>query len=167
MPNAAVPQTPDLVETTLVLGMLALMLGAGVAVVVRRWLGSGEPDRSLWSPRQITIRRRWLLGLGVLIIAGWACTTIALIDDALRPGVAASLPKAIGPVPLPQWFALVMHPQLDFHGTWYLLWASATLFLALIESRKDSPPRPFKPIYGFICFLALASIAANMVTIWA
>jgi hypothetical protein len=167
MHNAAAPQAPDLVETIFVLGMLVLMLGAGVAVIVRRWQGSGEPDSSLWSPRQITSRRHWLLGLGVLIIVGWACAAIALIDAALRPGVAASLSKAIGPVPLPQWFALVMHPQLDYHGTWYLLWASATCFLALIEDRKDGPPRPFKPIYGFVCFLALASIAANMVSIWA
>jgi hypothetical protein len=167
MHNAAAPQSPDLVEAILVLGMLALMLGAGAAVIVSRWRGSGEPDRSLWSPEQIAAHRRWLLGLGVLIIAGWACAAIALIDDALRPGVAASLPKAIGRLPLPEWFALVMHPQLDYHGMWFLLWASATWFLALIEGRKDGPPRPFKPIYGLICFLALASIAANMASIWA
>jgi hypothetical protein len=166
MHNAAAPQAPDLVETILVLGMLVLMVGAGVAVIVRCWLGSGEVDRSLWSPQQLTVRRRWLLGLGALIIVGWACAAIALIDAALRPGVAASLPKAIGPVPLPQWFALVMHPQLDYHGMWYLLWASATWLVALIEGRKDGPPRPLKPIYGFVCFLALASIAANMVSIW-
>jgi hypothetical protein len=167
MHSAAVPQAPDLVEAILVLGMLALMLGTGAAVIVCRWRGSGEPDRSQWSPRQIAVSRRWRLGLGVLIIAGWACMAIALINDALRPGVAASLPKAIGPVPLPEWFALVMHPQLDYHGMWFLLWASATWLLALIESRKGSPPRPFKPVYGFICFLALASIAANVAIIWA
>jgi hypothetical protein len=167
MHNAAAPQAPDLVETIFVLGMLVFMIGTGAAVVACRWRGSGEPDASLWSPQQITVRRRWLVGLGVLVIAGWACAAIALIDDALRPGVTASLPKAIGQVPLPQWFALVMHPRLDFHGTWYLLWASATWFLALIDGRKDGPPRPFKPVYGFICFLALVSIAASLVSIWA
>ncbi len=163
---AAASRGPDPVDAIFVLGMLALVIGIAAAVIVRRWRGSGESDRSQWSPRQIAIDRRWRLVLGVLVIVGWACMAIALIDDALRPGVAASLPKAIGSVPLPAWFALVMHPWLDYHGMWYVLWATGAWLAAIFDS-GGGKPRPFKPVYGFICFLALASIGANVASIWA
>jgi hypothetical protein len=156
---------PDLVEAILVLGMLAFVIGLGAAVIVRRWRGSGEPDHSLWSVPQIAVDRRWRLALSLLVIAGWAGMAIALIDDALRPGVAASLPKAIGPVPLPGWFALVVHPRLDYHAMFFMLWANA-MWLTVILDTRGGPPRPFKPVYGFICFLALASICANTARIW-
>jgi hypothetical protein len=163
MDNAAAH--PDLVEAILVLGMLAFVIGLGAAVIVRRWRGSHELDRGLWSPQQIAVDRRWRLTLDLLVIAGWVCMAVALIDDALRPGVAASLPKMIGPVPLPEWFALVMHPRLDYHGMWFLLWASATWFTVVLDTRGD-PPRPFKPVYGFLCLLAVLSIVANVARIW-
>lgn len=159
------PKGPDIVEAILVLGMLALVIGIAAVVIVRRWRGSNEPDHSQWSPRQIAADRRWRLALGVLMMAGWTCMAIALIDDALRPGIAASLPKALGPVLLPEWFALVMHPQLDYHGMWFLLWANGAWLAAMLDKR-GGPPRPFKPVYGLICFLTLASIIANVVLIW-
>jgi hypothetical protein len=160
-----VSRGPDLVEAIFVLGMLVFAIGTGAAVIVCRWRGAGEVDRSLWSPRQIVVHRRWRLVLLVLAIAGWACMAVALIDDALRPGIAATLPKAIGPVTLPAWFALVMHPHLDYHGMWYLLWANAAWFAIMLD-RRGGKPRPFKPVYGLICLLAVASMVANVVRIW-
>jgi hypothetical protein len=161
MTNAAVLRASDPLEAILLLVMMALVIVAGAVLFVRRWCGSGEPDRSLWSPRQIAIERRWRLGLGLLLIAGWVCMVIALIDGALRPGVAADLPKALGPVPLPAWFALA----IGYHSLWYLLWANG-LWFAEIPDRGAGAPRAFKPVYGFVCLLALASIVANGALIW-
>jgi hypothetical protein len=161
MNAAAALRASDPIEAILMLGMMVLVIATGAAVIARRWRGSGAPDRSLWSPGQIAVERRWRVGLGVLLIAGWVCMATALIDGALKPGVAESLPKAIGPVPLPGWFALA----IGYHSLWYLLWANGTLFGAILD-RRTGAPRPFKPVYGFICFLAVASLWANAALIW-
>jgi hypothetical protein len=156
MSNAGAHSSVDAVQAALALGMLALVIVAATAVVVRRWRGADTGDRATWSPHQIAADRRWRLALGVLLMAGWIVMAVTLVDGALRPGAVATLPKAIGPLPLPQWLAFA----LAYRGLWYLLWGTGTWFGASLD-RRNGAPRPFRPVYGFICFLILASLIAN------
>jgi hypothetical protein len=43
--------------------------------------------------------------------------------------------------------------------------ATGTWFSVSFDSR-DGVARPFKPVYGFICFLVAASVIANVARIW-
>lgn len=160
MNHAGQSPSVDIIQAILTLGMLVLVIVTGVTLIVRRWRGVDQRDRTLWSPQQIATEQRWRLALGVLLIVSWVFMAVALIDGALRPGTAASLPKAIGPLPLPAWLALAV----AYPGLWYLLWGSGTWFGVNLDGRGGAP-RPFKPIYGFICFLASASLLANAASI--
>lgn len=150
----------DLVHVLPLLGMLVLVFIAAAINVVRRWRGAGDVDRALWSPQQIAAARHWRISLGIVLIAGWACLAVALIHHALQPEVAALLPRTIGPMQIPDWFALAIHTSSNYHGLWYMLFATG-VWVAECLDRRDRPPRPFKPVYGFICFLAAASIVAD------
>jgi hypothetical protein len=161
MAGGVVPRGFDLAQAILTLGMMALVIGTGTVTAVRRWRGLNAPSRAQWSPQQIATERHWRVALAILLTVSWATMTIVLIEGALKPGIAASLPQAIGPLPLPAWLALA----LIYHGLWYLLWATGTWFSVSLDSR-DGVARPFKPVYGLICFLIAASFVANVARIW-
>lgn len=161
MTGAVAPRGFDLVQAILTLVMMALVIGTGGITIVRRWRGLNVRDRTQWSPQQIATERYWQVALAVLLTASWVYMAIVLIEGALKPGIAASLPQAIGPLPLPAWLARA----LTSRGLWYLLCATGTWFSTPLDSR-DGAARPFKPIYPFICFLVAASVIANMTRIW-
>jgi|ERR1700678_168457 hypothetical protein len=167
MNNLAIPQGVDLVHVTFVLAMLVLMIGVAVAVITRRWFGADEFDRSAWSSRQIMIDRRCRLVLCLLLIASWACVAVALIDHALQPGVAASLQTEVGPVAVPRWLAVAVGLHFDYHGPFWLFWATF-VWLAEMLDRRDWTLQPSKLVVPSVtvCFLACASIFANVATTW-
>jgi len=57
-----------------------------------------------------------------LLTTAWASVAIALIRQALQPGVVPLLATHLGALPLPPWLALVLQ---DGHrlGLTYALWA--------------------------------------------
>jgi hypothetical protein len=166
MDNAAVSHDTDLVHATFVLAMLVFVVSVAAVVVVRRWRGVDDVDRAGWRPQQVKADRRWRLFLGLLLIASWTCMAVAVTDRALEPGIATSLRAAIGPVPIPKWLAVVIHPRFDYHGPFWLLWANGVWLGAMLEKR-DGTPRLFKLVGagGFVCFLAFCSIFANIANI--
>lgn len=164
-PLSRKPRRIDVAEPIFTLGMLALVLGIGAVLIVQRWRGAGSLDRAVLSDRQTTSELRWRVALVTVLITGWACTAIALIDRALRPGTAASLPSTMGSMPLPAWLALATHSGLQHPGFWYVLWATGT-WLALMLERPKGPPQSSRLSYGFVACLALVSIAANIASIW-
>jgi len=141
--------------------MMALAIGTGAGTAVHRWQGLDGFDRPQWSLQQTTTARHWRVALAAILSGSWAYMAIVLIDRALTPGIAASLPKAIGWLPLPAWLAF----GLTHRGLWFLLWATAAWFSSIPE-KTDVTPRPFKPVYGLICFLIAVSIVANAASIW-
>jgi hypothetical protein len=155
------PRGFDTVQATLTLGMMVLAIGIEAVMIVRRWRSPDDHSRPPWSPQQIATARHWRVALGVLLTVSWIYMGIALIEGALTPGIAAALPKALGPLPLPAWLALA----LSSRGLFYLLWATATWSNTALEKRHGSS-RPFKPVFGFICLLALMSVLANATRFW-
>jgi hypothetical protein len=155
------PRGFDTVQAILTLGMMALAIGIEAVMVVRRWRGLDDHSRPPWSPQQIATARHWRVALAILLTAGWVYMGIALIEGALTPGIAAVLPKALGPLPLPAWLALA----LSSRGLFYLLWATATWSNTALERRGGSS-RPFKPVFGFVCLLVLLSVLANATRLW-
>lgn len=164
--SAEVSQDADLVHATFVLAMLVFVIGVAAVVVVRQWRGLGDVDHTGWSPQQVEADRHWRLSVCLLLIAAWTCMAVALTDRALVPGITASLRDAIGPVPIPRWFAVAIHPRFDYHGLFWLLWANSVWLGAMLEKRDGTPGR-FKLVGagGFVCFLAFGSIFANMANI--
>jgi hypothetical protein len=120
--NAAVSQDTDLVRATFVLAILVFVVSLAAVVVARRWRGLDDVDRTGWSPQQVKADRHWRLFLCPLLIASWTCMAVALTDRAPEPGIATSLRATIGPVPIPKWFAVAVHPRFDYHGVFGLLW---------------------------------------------
>ena len=151
----------DTAQAILTIGMMALAIGIWAVTIVRRWRGSDDHAPPPWSPQQIATARHWRVGLGVLLTVSWIYMVTALIEGALTLGVTAALPKTLGPFPLPAWLALA----LSSRGLFYLLWATGTWLSTMLE-RRAGAPRPFKPIFGFICLLALMSVLANVTRLW-
>jgi hypothetical protein len=157
MAGAVASQAFDLAQAVLTLGMMALAVGTGTVAGVRRWQGLDGLNQAQWSPEQIATERYWRVGLVILLVLCWAIMAFVLIKGALTPGILESLPKSLGSLPLPAWLAL----PLAYRGLWYLLWATATWFTTVI-GRRDGAARPYKLAYGFIGFLAAASVVANL-----
>jgi hypothetical protein len=150
----------DLVDASLLTGMLLTVFVAAAIYVIRRWRGLGEVDDASWSPQQIATARHWRIILCIMLIAGWACLAVTLVHHALQHEAVALLPKTLGPVPIPDWFALAIQMRSSYRGLWYMLFASGMWFAAALDRRAGSP-RAYKPVYAFICFLAAASMAAD------
>ena len=90
------------------LGLLAASLGIIGVVSVRLWAGPDMQDYPGRKPQQILADRRVRLTSGLVLIAAWATVVIGLVRHALRPGVGSLLASHLGPVPIPQWLALVI-----------------------------------------------------------
>jgi hypothetical protein len=145
------------------LGFVAIVLGLVIVTCVRRWRGMTVPDRVGWEAQQILSDQRFRVVLGVALTIAWASVTIALIRHALRPGVVPVLATHVGPLPLPQWLALVLQ---DGHrlGLTYALWATGLWLDRSISKQWSRPPRGRWPSgqSSFAMFLVCLAIASSL-----
>ena len=142
---------------------VAVVLIQIVVLSLRRWAGVVVPDYSGWEPLQILADQRFRLGLGLVLSTAWVSIAIALLRRALQPDVARLLASHLGPLPIPQWLALMLQ---DGHrlGLTYALWATG-LWLDRSISKYWSWPAP-TPRPGaqsiFAMVLALLAIAISI-----
>jgi hypothetical protein len=73
-------------------------------------------DYSGWPSQHVLADQRWRLSLTLLLVAAWASVVIALIRDALQPGIASYLASHLGPLPIPQWLAFVFSVAIGVIG---------------------------------------------------
>jgi hypothetical protein len=169
MNNVVGPPDVDLFHVLIALGSLTLVISGAGFFFGRRWHGGGEVDRTSWSQPQVLADQRWRVMTGLSLIAAWACIAVALIDHALQPAIASSLPSQLGPLVVPKWFAVAIHPSFANHGLTGLLMVTVAWSFTI-----DTPPlrpmvfrrRSFDLWRCFICLLALSCIFLNVSSVW-
>jgi hypothetical protein len=67
--------------------------------------------------------QRFGFGHGLALAAAWASIAIALIRRALEPGVIPLLASHLGPLPIPQWLALLLQEGHRL-GMTFALWVT-------------------------------------------
>ena len=130
---------------------------------LRRWAGRVVPDHSGWEPQHILADQRFGFGLGLALAAAWASIAIALIRHSLQPGVIPLLASHLGPLPVPQWLALVLQEGHRL-GITFALFATV-MWLDRSISKHWSLPQPTRRPRNqsiFAMLFALVAVAASV-----
>jgi hypothetical protein len=141
---------------------VATVLGQIGMLSVRRWAGEVVPDYSGWKAQHILRDQRFRFALALLLLAAWTSVAIALIRNALKSGVIPLLATHLGPLPIPQWLALVLQVG-HWNGLTFALWATA-VWLDRSISRKwsqDTWPAGLRTV-GFPMLLTLFALALSV-----
>jgi hypothetical protein len=141
---------------------VATVLGQIGVVSARGWAGQVVPDYSGWTPQHVLSDRRLRLALALMLLAAWTSIAIALIREALRPGVIEQLATHLGPLPIPQWLALVLQVG-HRNGLIFVLWATALWLDRSISKRwlRDSDPAGVRAL-GFPMLLTLFAFVLSV-----
>jgi hypothetical protein len=146
----------DLLLVTWILGQIGVLS-------VRRWVGGVVPDYSGWEAQHMLADQRFGFGHGLALAAAWASVAIALIRRALQSGVIPLLPSHLGPLPIPQWLALILQEGHRL-GITFALWVTI-MWLDRSVSKHWSRPQPNRSRRNqgiFAMLLALLAVAASV-----
>jgi hypothetical protein len=141
---------------------VATVLGQIGVLSVRRWAGEGVPDYSGWKAQHILHDQRFRFALALMLLAAWTSVAIALIRNALKSAVIPLLATHLGPLPIPQWLALVLQVG-HWNGLTFVLWATA-VWLDRSISRKwsqDTGRAGWRTV-GFPMLLTLFALALSV-----
>jgi len=161
MHDATIMHELDPVYSALDLLLVGLILAQIVVLVVRRSAGQVVPDHSGWERRRMLGDLRLRLGLGLLLAAAWAGIAIALIRNALQPGVMPRLASHLGALPLPPWLAFVLQSSHRL-GLMSALWATSLWLDRSISEYWSEPAHRRGGVSVLMLLLALFALAASM-----